>query len=151
MGSPVLVTNSFAVSKGTSIEGFSRESDFTVGIHHATLSAAPLTPLTITSPPPGTLVTPGSPLAGALSQLQRRPAALLSDKSVDNSGHVVPAGAMTHHRCCWRGCCPQSRLLLSSKVRAEGSSGQSGPAGFTKAAKKENKQKKGGKKHLTAV
>ena len=36
-----------------------------------------------------------------------------------------------------------SRLLLSGKVRAEGSS--RGPAGFTKAAKKENKQKKGGK------
>ena len=36
-----------------------------------------------------------------------------------------------------------SRLLLSRKVRAEGSS--RGPAGFAKAAKKENKQKKGGK------
>ena len=107
MGPPFLVSNSFAMSQSTRIEGFSRESDFTVGIHHAILSAAPLTNPLPPSPLPTpslSLSPPWSPLAGALTQLQRRPAALLSDKSVDNSsGHVVGAGAMTHRRCCWRG------------------------------------------------
>ena len=59
----------------------------------------------------------------------------LSDKSVDNSGHVVRAGAMTQRRC-W----PRHPPRL--KVRAEDSSSRSGPAGFCQSCQKRKQTEK---------